>query len=263
MLKEPEYSQTVYAVVVLNRSGSDCILLTSMPSSTQLVIFDFDGTLFDTHESIAHTLSVTFSQLLPPDALPPSEAANAASISGGLSLPQTITQLYPSSSSVPALDAALLDRFLTEYRLLYMTHGSPLIKPFAQVHELLNELRARSLPCAILSNKGIAVNHISSLVELVVGDGEPANCPRKPDPGSWTLAIKPTFEQQTRTRAAIVNLQSANVLVVGDTEADIKYAQNIGARSVWCSYGYGDQEKCRQLKPDFVVGDLGEVKGLL
>ncbi|KAL8831862.1 MAG: hypothetical protein Q9191_000614 [Dirinaria sp. TL-2023a] len=241
-----------------------------MPSSTGLVIFDFDGTLFDTHESIAHTLSITFSQLLPPDVPPPSEAAIAASISAGLSLPQTIKQLYPSSSSVPDLDPALLDKFLTEYRLLYMTHGSPLIKPFAHVHELLSDLQAQSVPCAILSNKGIAavrdiliVNRISSLVELVVGDGEPANCPRKPDPESWNMAIKPTFEQSTPARAGIVNLQAANVLVVGDTEADIKYAQNIGGRSVWCSYGYGEQEKCRQLKPDFIVGNLGEVSGLL
>ena len=241
-----------------------------MPPSTKVVIFDFDGTLFDTHESIAHTLAITFAQLLPPNASPPSDAAIAASISAGLSLSQTITQLYPSSSSVPALDAVVLDKFLAEYRLLYKTHGNPLIKPFAYVHELLSDLRARSLPCAILSNKGIAAvrdvlvaNHISSLIELVVGDGEPANCPRKPDPGSWTMTIKPAFEQQTPARAGLVNLQASDILVVGDTEVDIKYAQNIGARSVWCSYGYGEQGKCRQLKPDFIVGNLDEVKSLL
>ena len=241
-----------------------------MISSTKVVIFDFDGTLFDTHESIAHTLAITFSQLLPPDVCPPSQAAIATSISAGLALPQTITQLYPSSSKVPALDAVLLEKFLTEYRLLYKTHGNPLIKPFGHVRELLNELRARSVPCAILSNKGIAAvrdvlaaNHISSLIELVVGDGEPANCPRKPDPGSWTMAIKPLFEQQTPTRAGIANLQATDVLVVGDTEADIRYAKTIGARSVWCSYGYGEQEKCRRLKPDFIVESLDEVKGLL
>lgn len=241
-----------------------------MPSSTKAVIFDFDGTLFDTHESIAHTLAITFSKLLPSNVSPPFKAAIAASISAGISLPQTIKELYPSSSSVPTLDAALLEEFLTEYRLLYKTYATPLIKPFAYVHELLSELRERAIPCAILSNKGIAavrdvlaVNHISSLIELVIGDGEPVNCPRKPDPGSWTMAIKPAFEQQTPARAGIVNLQATNILVVGDTEADIKYAQNIGARSVWCSYGYGEQEKCRQLKPDFIVENLDEVRSLL
>jgi phosphoglycolate phosphatase len=217
-----------------------------MPSATKAIIFDFDGTLFDTHDSIAHTLALTFSHLLPPSITPPSRAAIAASISAGLSLPQTITQLYPSSSHIPALDAALLDKFLATYRSLYKTYGTPLIKPFAHVHELLSDLRARSIPCAILSNKGIAAvrdvlaaHHLSSLIELVVGDGEPAACPRKPDPGSWTMAIKPAFEQ----RAEVVGLQAEDVLVVGDTEADIRYAWNIGARSVWCSYGYGELGK--------------------
>lgn len=241
-----------------------------MPSSTKVVIFDFDGTLFDTHESIAHTLAITFSQFLPPDVSPPSEAAIAASISAGLSLPQTMKQLYPSSPSIPALDAVLLDKLLVEYRSLYKTHGNPLIKPFPHVYELLSDLQAQSVPCAILSNKGIAavrhvlaVNNLSSLVELVVGDGEPANSPRKPDPGSWTMTIKPAFEQQTATRSGIIDLRATDVLVVGDTAADIMYAQNIGARSVWCSYGYGDQEKCRTLKPDFIVKNLDEVKALL
>lgn len=239
-----------------------------MPASIKLVIFDFDGTLFDTHESIAHTLAITFTHLLPASVPSPSEAAIAASIAAGLSLPKTIAQLYPAaaSSSGPALDAALLEQFLLEYRSLYKTHGNPLIKPFPRIHELLIELRARSIPCAIVSNKGIgAVRHVlathqlSSLIELVVGDGEPADCPRKPDPGSWTAAVKPAFEQQTATRAGLGKLEGENVLVVGDTEADIMYARNIGARSVWCSYGYGVREKCLDLKPDFVVRGLDEV----
>ena len=244
-----------------------------MHSSVKLIIFDFDGTLFDTHESIAHTLAMTFSQLLPSDIPPPSKELIAESISGGLSLPQTIKQLYPTSSpGTPVLNAELLDQFLVEYRQLYKTHGNPLIKPFAHVRELLEALQKRSIPCAILSNKGIAAvrhvlaaNDLSSLVELVVGDGEPANSPRKPDPGSWTVAIKPCFEQAatTSTRKAITDLRASDVLVVGDTEADIRYAQNIGARSVWCSYGYGGQETCRHLKPDFVVGSLLALKTLL
>lgn len=241
-----------------------------MPSSIKLVIFDFDGTLFDTHQSIAHTLAITFSHLLPPCVPSPSEAATAASIAAGHSLPMTITQLYPESSSCPALDAELLEKFLLEYRSLYKTHGNPLIKPFPHIHELLTELRARSIPCAIVSNKGIAAvrdvlatNQLSSLIELVVGDGEPAECPRKPDPESWTAAVKPAFEQQTARRAGLGKLEGSNVLVVGDTETDIMYARNIGAWSVWCSYGYGVREKCMNLRPDFVVRGLNDVISVL
>lgn len=128
----------------------------------------------------------------------------------------------------------------------------------------------RRIPCAIVSNKGIAAvrdvlkrHELSSLIELVVGDGEPVGCPRKPDPGSWNLVVKPFFEQGTPLRAGLRGLQGGEVLVVGDTEADIMYARNIGARSMWCSYGYGTREKCLALEPDWVVGGLHEVVALL
>jgi phosphoglycolate phosphatase len=37
---------------------------------TTLVIFDFDGTLFDTHESISQSIKLTFDALLPDQAPP-------------------------------------------------------------------------------------------------------------------------------------------------------------------------------------------------
>ena len=146
---------------------------------------------------------------------------------------------------------------------------SPLIKPFPRINEVLDELRARSIPCAIVSNKGIAAvrdilaaNNLSSQIKLVVGDGEPVDCP-KPDLESWTRVVKPFFEQETATRAEIKGLEGENVLVVGDTEADILYARNTGARSVWCAYGYGSRETCMDLKPDFIVKGLDEVIKIL
>lgn len=109
----------------------------------------------------------------------------------------------------------------------------------------------------------LAAHDLSSLIELVVGDGEPVDCPRKPDPASWIKVVKPVFEQDTVMRVGLEDLHGGDVLVVGDTEADIKYAQNIGAKSAWCSYGYGTRKRCMDLKPDFVVKGLDEVMALL
>lgn len=109
----------------------------------------------------------------------------------------------------------------------------------------------------------LEAHNLSFLIELVVGDGEPVDSPRKPDPGSWIKVVKPVFEQDTAMRTGLRELQGGNVLVVGDTEIDIKFAQNIGAKSVWCSYGYGMTRRCVDLKPDFVVKGLDEVIALL
>lgn len=241
-----------------------------MSPSIKLVIFDFDGTLFDTHESITHTLAITFTHLLPPSVESPSETAIAAAISIGLCLTTTILQVYPDDPDAPSLDAEFMEKFFLAYRSLYRTYGKPLIKPFPHVRELLTQLRAWKIPCAIVSNKGTAAVHdilaahdVLYLIELVVNDGEPVDCSRKPDPESWIKAVKPVFEQDTVMRTGLGELRGENVLVVGDTETDIKYAQNIGAKSVWCSYGYGMTKRCMNLKPDFVVKGLDEVMALL
>lgn len=48
-------------------------------------------------------------------------------------------------------------------------------------------------------------------------------------------------------------MNTSQVLVVGDTEVDLAYAQNIGAASCWAAYGYGRSASCAALAPHFVV----------
>jgi phosphoglycolate phosphatase len=62
-----------------------------------------------------------------------------------------------------------------------------------------------------------------------------------------------------RERYGLGNVDSASVLVVGDTVADVQFAKNIGGKVCWCRYGYGDPEACQKAGPDFVVDSLEEV----
>jgi phosphoglycolate phosphatase len=109
---------------------------------------------------------------------------------------------------------------------------------------------------------------MSELIDLVVGDGGPAGVPRKPHPGCLGMAIKPWFEEREKKLGGSDGtggrgeLKAENVLMVGDTPADIQCAKNIGARCVWCRFGYGSEEECLALKLDFVVGGLDEFSGL-
>jgi len=41
--------------------------------------------------------------------------------------------------------------------------------------------------------------------------------------------------------------------MVGDTEADLHFARDVGIRSCWASYGYGDHDGCRALAPDYEI----------
>ncbi|KAI2788081.1 hypothetical protein POX_f08467 [Penicillium oxalicum] len=228
-----------------------------------LAIFDFDGTLFDTHESISHTIQLTFEALLPALA-PPSPAEVQRLIASGAGLSDTFSALHPSPSE---FTASVENQWIEKYRDLYATHGQLLIKTFPGAKDLLEALNEAAVPVAIVSNKGVTAvktalerNGLVGLVpeNLIVGDKTP-RAKRKPDPASYVDVLVP----QLRTHHGWNDIDPAQVLVVGDTVADIEFARNIGSKVCWCRYGYGDQGICEAAKPDFMVDSLTAVFDLI
>jgi phosphoglycolate phosphatase len=49
------------------------------------------------------------------------------------------------------------------------------------------------------------------------------------------------------------------VLVVGDTDIDLRFALNIGAAGCWAEYGYGHHASCRALRPAYTIADISAV----
>ncbi|KAI1874306.1 uncharacterized protein JN550_002885 [Neoarthrinium moseri] len=227
-------------------------------AQTELVVFEFDGTLFDTHQSISHCIKLTFDAFLPEQALP--ESAVHHLISSGKGLEESFRELHPDPTS---LDESA---WVLKYRSLYAEHGQPLITSFAGASDLLEKLHKRGTPVAIVSNKGVAAvvtaldrNGLGGVIpdDLIVGDKTPG-ATKKPDPSSYTKVLTPALK-----RYGIDSVDAKNVLVVGDTVADIQFAANIGAKSVWCRYGYGDKSACEKLRPDFSVDSLKDVIAIL
>jgi phosphoglycolate phosphatase len=110
----------------------------------------------------------------------------------------------------------------------------------------------------VVSNKSVAAirrslddSRLTSFVELVLGD-EPG-IPRKPDPAIVTDHILPKF----------AGLRSEQILMVGDTETDIRFAKGSGMVGCWASYGYGEAERCRALAPDHEISSLEELLSLV
>jgi len=237
----------------------------SATAKPRLVIFDFDGTLFDTHTSIAHCISLTFAQLS--KAPPPSASAIKSTIATGVGLEETFQMLHESypPANKSSEEASGFTRtnvnmstWIDTYRSLYASEGLPLISPFPGAVALLETLSENGVGVVVVSNKGIqAVEAVlqnarmEGLVQMVVGDMP--GVPRKPNPASYFDIIAPRFTA----------VEPEHVLVVGDTSADILFARNIGGISCWARYGYGEKEKCEMLDPDFVVDSLNEVWSLI
>ncbi|KAJ5690231.1 hypothetical protein N7462_004623 [Penicillium macrosclerotiorum] len=227
-----------------------------------LAIFDFDGTLFDTHESISHTIKLTFDAFLPTHVPPQVEIHRL--IASGAGLADTFQALHPFPSNfTPPVETEWIEK----YRALYATHGQLLIQAFSGARDLLAELNAQHVPIAIVSNKGVAAvktalerNGLESYVpeNLIIGDKTPG-AKRKPDPASFLDVLVPVLREKHK----LEDVDPQTVLVVGDTVADLQFARNIRSKVCWCRYGYGDQAACQAAEPDFVVDSLGEVLAIV
>lgn len=220
-------------------------------SAFEVIVFDYDGTLFDTRPAIVHCIQRAFEECARPV---PALAGILSTVKTGLPLPGTLFILNESLRG----DPAALGELVKTYRTLYLDEGTPLLQPFTGVRDTLQKLHDNGAQCVVVSNKGIAAirrsldqGQLSSFVDLVFGD-EPG-LPNKPDPAVFTDHILPRYAQW----------QKRQLLMVGDTETDIRFAKSAGISSCWASYGYGEMEPCRSLAPDHEISSIAELPALV
>ncbi len=216
-----------------------------------VVVFDYDGTLFDTRPAIVHCIQRTFAEAGWP--LPDVDAI-AATVKTGIPLHDTLTALEQQLEG----DRTTLEKMVGVYRRIYLAEAAPFLKPYLGVSETLQKLSGDGIKSLVISNKGSAAIHksldesgLSPFVDMVFGD-EP-NLPKKPDPAVLTGHILPHY----------ADLLKDQILIVGDTETDILFAKAAGIASCWASYGYGEPERCRELKPDHVITTIEQLPALV
>ena len=217
----------------------------------KVVIFDYDGTLFDTRPAIVHCIQRALAACGRPV---PALEAIAGTVRTGLPLQETLLVLDENLRT----ERAALNEIVKTYRKIYLDEGAPLTKPFVGVRDALQDIHARGTKCVVVSNKGIAALRqsldqcqLSSFVDLVFGD-EPG-LPKKPDPAVVIDHILPRYEP----------LRTEQMLVVGDTESDILLAKRTGIPCCWASYGYGETECCRQLAPEYEISGIEQLPALV
>lgn len=209
-------------------------------SRFDLVVFDFDGTLADSASGIAACLSAAFESY---DLQPPSIDEVRRRI--GLSLEEAIRQLIRDRRDVDITAVAF------RYRELHPAVAAPATTLFPGTREMLSTLDAAGITLAIVSQKvrrslahllgQFAIEHC---FDLVLGSDDVTAA--KPHAALYERHVIPLCGDPARDR----------VLVVGDTDIDLRFAANIGARSCWAEYGYGHQASCRALNPAYTIPDI-------
>ncbi|KAL3476516.1 HAD-like domain-containing protein [Aspergillus californicus] len=225
----------------------------------KLVILDFDGTLFDTVEALAHTFLLTFEELMPSHKLEKGTLYPLMSI--GIPLKDTLRRLLPDDDRANTFDE---DLWVTTFRDLYAKHALEKQTPYAGAKDLLTGLKARGIPVAIVSNKVITVlfdaldrYQLSEYIrtDLVVGDPLYEGR-RKPDPAGFSNVLLPRLKN---IYGDDWMQRDGDILMVGDTVTDITFARNIGARMCWFKRGNGNKKDCEAMRPDVTVERLTRI----
>jgi len=212
------------------------------------IILDFDGTLASSFEGIWTCMRETLTHYNFAD---PTLQQVRNTI--GLTLEESMHRLTQGLCEEP-----LTSEMVKFYRALHTTKAAPHTRLFDGAIPTLAELRARNIFIILVSNKGRAGLHqliaqlkIADYIDIVLSAEDIAH--RKPDARLYTHHIKPLL---TLTPAS-------QTLVVGDTETDILFAKNANLFSCWATYGYGDQQRCKALLPDFELQALADLPALI
>jgi phosphoglycolate phosphatase len=193
------------------------------------VIFDLDGTLFDTLDDIALTMNFVLARR----GLP-TRTNEEYKLLVGDGLEETVRRTL---HRIPHTDddvAAMVTEYRQEYQVRWRDHS----RPYPGIAELLRELRARGIKTAVLSNKShpYTVVMTQALLRNFIFDvvrGAMLEVPLKPDPAA-ALQI-----------ARELGVAPESVIFLGDTKVDMKTAVAAGMYPVGALWGFRSADELR------------------
>ena len=219
------------------------------------VIFDLDGTLADTLETLAYYGNKTLEHI----GLPPIETQRFRYLVGrGARV--LMEDMLISSGREP--DGSTVEGMLADFNRMYLENTMYLTKPYPGIPELLQVLKNNGLKLAVFSNKPDAATQkvVSALFgeafDFVLGKRE--ELPRKPAPDGALLAARK------------LGVTPAECLYVGDTDTDMQTGMAAGMTTVGVLWGFRTRAELEQnnaryiaCKPDDIFGIAERINGVL
>jgi len=200
----------------------------------QLVIFDWDGTLFNSVGQIVASLQFAAQQHQQP------LSDDAAKSIIGLGLPEVMQTLFPD---VPELHSAILDSYAEHY----VAHSQD-DQWFDGVGDMLNDLKQRGFKLAVATGKSrrgldrvLAKTQSQDLFDITRAASETQS---KPHP------------QMLQEILSYTGVAPEQAIMVGDSSYDLQMAQNIEMPSVGVSYGVHSVDVLQQYKPLMIADDV-------
>lgn len=201
-------------------------------------IFDLDGTIINTEESLVYAVNESLRQL----GYPGTDREHVRSFigHGGRRLIECAIKLYgnPNENDV--------DNAHRIYKKVFAEYCTYEIKAYEGVLETLYELKRHGLKLAVISNK--SQQGVEACIHKVFGDdlfdiirGERPGVPLKPDPAGLLGLIDE------------LTLRPEECLYVGDGETDMQAGRRAGCITVGVTWGFRTREILEQNDPCYMI----------
>ena len=207
------------------------------------VIFDLDGTILDTIEDLGNCVN----QVLEMHGFKTHSICDYKQ-KVGHGFKDLITVSSPKGTS-----EELIELMLNEFKEIYSYRYMECTKPYDGIPDLLRTLLDNNIKIAVNSNKGdyyckeLVKNKFIG-IQFIDCIGERINCPKKPDPS----AVYEILEK--------MQLNTADVVFVGDSAVDIKTAKNANIDSIFVSWGFKRIKDIIEYKPTTMVDTVEQLK---
>lgn len=201
-------------------------------------IFDLDGTIINTEESLNQSINETLASLGYKGIT--LEQTRAFIGCGGRKFVERGLNVYTNP------DNELIDSAYKKYKEIFAERCTYNNKAYDGMMETLLSLKERGMKLGVISNK--SQQGVESCVHKVYGDtvfdyvaGEKPGVPLKPDPAGIINA----------TGAMGVNPEEC--LYIGDGDTDMIGGRAAGCTTVAVTWGFRDREFLTEFNPDFVI----------
>ncbi|MDP2912883.1 MAG: HAD-IA family hydrolase [Candidatus Omnitrophota bacterium] len=207
------------------------------------IFFDVDGTLIDARTDIANAVNYTLKKLGINE-----RTKKTITSYIGTGVKDLIAKSLGSENTGLADDAIkIFSAYYIEHSadeaILY-PHVDETLKFFKDKHKYILTNRYARFADITLRKLGIR----NYFMDIIGGDDE--NC------------LKPSACVFDSVRPKL-KIDKNKAIIVGDMAIDILTGKNSGIKTCWVTYGLGKAEEVRPLRPDYIVNDMIELKGIM
>jgi HAD superfamily hydrolase (TIGR01549 family) len=208
------------------------------------VVFDLDGTLFSSHETIYYSTLKTFEKLGMKVEIPKKKFYDL--------IGHHFTDMF-DEMGISGYD---FEEFIQIYKKIYFEFID-LSKPYPGMEETIDKLKSSGVKIGLLTTKSQGqaekiLAHFNLIKKFDGVMGRREGLKHKPAPDPLLVVLKE------------MNCDDASfALMVGDSELDIQCGKAAGAKTAGVTFGYRSRENLQAESPDYLIDNLPEIISLV